>query len=306
MTWDIAGWERSPATAPPRRRSSTRSARAATAEDRSRSSTTTSTVPGTPTRSPTGPAPGVDEPGRATRWLITAIDQALADAGHPRDLAEVPVLVGTTLQEQRSAELWWRHGTALDPADLHFGTALREEYGAARTYTFANACAASSLRPRPRHRPARPRRRPTPSWWPAPTPSRESAYGAARPRLPGTTCPDRAAPLRPRPPRHAAWARAPSPSYCARRPPRPDPGPRSTPGCAPSRVNCDAQHSTRRPTRRASPAAVRDALPAGPAPRSADIDLVMLHGTRHPAQRRRRGRRALRLGPRRESGRPRA
>ncbi|MET8344632.1 beta-ketoacyl synthase N-terminal-like domain-containing protein [Streptomyces microflavus] len=87
--------------------------------------------------------PGVDEPGRATRWLITAIDQALADAGHPRDLAEVPVLVGTTLQEQRSAELWWRHGTALDPADLHFGTALREEYGAARTYTFANACAAS-------------------------------------------------------------------------------------------------------------------------------------------------------------------
>ncbi|MEO3977685.1 beta-ketoacyl synthase N-terminal-like domain-containing protein [Streptomyces sp. CAU 1734] len=87
--------------------------------------------------------PGVDEPGRATRWLVAAIDQALADAGLPGDLAEVPVLVGTTLQEQRSAELWWRHGAPLDPADLHFGTALRERYGAARTYTYANACAAS-------------------------------------------------------------------------------------------------------------------------------------------------------------------
>ncbi|MCZ7417483.1 MULTISPECIES: beta-ketoacyl synthase N-terminal-like domain-containing protein [unclassified Streptomyces] len=87
--------------------------------------------------------PGVDEPGRATRWLLASIDQALADAGHPADLADVPVLVGTTLQEQRSAELWWRHGAPLDPAALHFGTALRERYGATRTYTFANACAAT-------------------------------------------------------------------------------------------------------------------------------------------------------------------
>ncbi|WP_263170051.1 beta-ketoacyl-[acyl-carrier-protein] synthase family protein [Streptomyces sp. SCSIO ZS0520] len=87
--------------------------------------------------------PGVDEPGRATRWLLAAIDQALADAGHPEDLAEVPVLVGTTLQEQRSAELWWREGAPLEPDALHFGTALRERYGATRTYTFANACAAT-------------------------------------------------------------------------------------------------------------------------------------------------------------------
>lgn len=87
--------------------------------------------------------PGADEPARATRWLLTAIEQALADAGHGEDLAEVPVLVGTTLQEQRSAELWWRHGAPLDPADLHFGTALRERFGATRTYTFANACAAT-------------------------------------------------------------------------------------------------------------------------------------------------------------------
>ncbi|MCD9194592.1 beta-ketoacyl synthase N-terminal-like domain-containing protein [Streptomyces albireticuli] len=87
--------------------------------------------------------PGADEPGRATRWLKAAVGRALADAGHPGDLADVPVLVGTTLQEQRSAELWWKEGTPLDTAGLHFGTALRETFGATRTYTFANACAAS-------------------------------------------------------------------------------------------------------------------------------------------------------------------
>ncbi|CAM5274628.1 beta-ketoacyl synthase N-terminal-like domain-containing protein [Streptomyces abikoensis] len=87
--------------------------------------------------------PGADEPGRATRWLRQAVAQALTDAGLPHDLAGTPVLVGTTLQEQRSAELWWREGTPLTPSDLHFGTALRAAFGAARTYTFANACAAS-------------------------------------------------------------------------------------------------------------------------------------------------------------------
>ncbi|MCF3101323.1 3-oxoacyl-ACP synthase [Streptomyces roseoverticillatus] len=87
--------------------------------------------------------PGADEPGRATRWLQQAVAQALTDAGLPHDLADVPVLVGTTLQEQRSAELWWREGGQLAPSDLHFGTALRAAFGATRTYTFANACAAS-------------------------------------------------------------------------------------------------------------------------------------------------------------------
>ncbi|MGK5629440.1 beta-ketoacyl synthase N-terminal-like domain-containing protein [Streptomyces sp. URMC 123] len=87
--------------------------------------------------------PGVDEPFRATRWLKAAVLQALADAGHGTDLSEVPVLIGTTLQEQRSAELWWKEGLPLDVADLHFGTALREEFAAPRTYTFANACAAA-------------------------------------------------------------------------------------------------------------------------------------------------------------------
>jgi len=47
--------------------------------------------------------PGEDEPLRATRWLRAAVGQALADAGLNEDLRDVPVLVGTTLREQRSA-----------------------------------------------------------------------------------------------------------------------------------------------------------------------------------------------------------
>jgi 3-oxoacyl-(acyl-carrier-protein) synthase len=89
------------------------------------------------------PADGRDEPLRATRWLVEAVRQALADAGLGEDLGEVPVLVGTTLREQRSAELWWRQGAAFGTEDQHFGTALRAAFGATRTYTFANACAAT-------------------------------------------------------------------------------------------------------------------------------------------------------------------
>jgi 3-oxoacyl-[acyl-carrier-protein] synthase II len=87
--------------------------------------------------------PGRDEPGRATRWLCAAIEEALLDAGMPTELGDVPVLVGTGLRELRSAELWWREGTPLREADLHLGTALREHFGATRTYTVVNACAAS-------------------------------------------------------------------------------------------------------------------------------------------------------------------
>lgn len=87
--------------------------------------------------------PGPDQPLRATRWLTDAVAQALAGAGLDADPSAYPVLVGTTLREQRSAELWWRYGTPLNPADLHFGTALRKRFGTARTFTFANACAAT-------------------------------------------------------------------------------------------------------------------------------------------------------------------
>ncbi|WEH37858.1 beta-ketoacyl synthase N-terminal-like domain-containing protein (plasmid) [Streptomyces sp. AM 4-1-1] len=89
------------------------------------------------------PEAGVDLPGRATRWLTTVVRQAAADAGLGKDLAQVPVLVGTTMREQRSLELWWRDGAQVAVDDLHFGTALKAEFGACTTYTFANACSAS-------------------------------------------------------------------------------------------------------------------------------------------------------------------
>ncbi|MEU9468099.1 beta-ketoacyl synthase N-terminal-like domain-containing protein [Streptomyces avermitilis] len=89
------------------------------------------------------PAPGVDEPLRATRWLERAVAAAAADAGLGDDLSRVPVLVGTTLRELRSVELSWRDGIPFDAADLHFGTMLRRRFGAVDTHTVANACSAS-------------------------------------------------------------------------------------------------------------------------------------------------------------------
>lgn len=89
------------------------------------------------------PAPGTDVPLRATGWLVRAVAEALADAGLDADLSDVPVIVGTGLGELRSAELGWRDGARFDPAELHFGTALRERFAAAWTYTLANACSAS-------------------------------------------------------------------------------------------------------------------------------------------------------------------
>lgn len=87
--------------------------------------------------------PEGDRPLRATGWLLTAVEQALADAGLDDDLTDVPVLVGTTLREQRSVELWWRHGASPPVENLHFGTALHRRFNATTSYTFANACAAS-------------------------------------------------------------------------------------------------------------------------------------------------------------------
>ncbi|GAA3858555.1 beta-ketoacyl-[acyl-carrier-protein] synthase family protein [Streptomyces sedi] len=86
---------------------------------------------------------GVDVPARATGLLLDAVAQAAADAGLGDDLSGIPILVGTGLRELRSAELWWRDGAELDDAGLHFGTALRERFGADDTHTFSNACSAS-------------------------------------------------------------------------------------------------------------------------------------------------------------------
>ncbi|MFC8125939.1 beta-ketoacyl synthase N-terminal-like domain-containing protein [Streptomyces sp. NPDC057302] len=89
------------------------------------------------------PAGGGDIARRATRWLTTVVRQAAADAGLGQDLSQVPVLVGTTMREQRSLELWWRDQADVALEDLHFGTALSKAFGASTTYTFANACSAT-------------------------------------------------------------------------------------------------------------------------------------------------------------------
>lgn len=89
------------------------------------------------------PEDGSDMPRRATRWLTTVVREAVADAGLGEDLSQVPVLVGTTMREQRSLELWWRDNAEVSLDDLHFGTALKEAFGASTTYTFANACSAT-------------------------------------------------------------------------------------------------------------------------------------------------------------------
>ena len=81
--------------------------------------------------------------GRATRFLLEAIGQALDDAGMPHDLAGIPVLVGTGLRALRSVELWSRGEADAAPERLHFGTALREAFDADDTHTFSNACSAS-------------------------------------------------------------------------------------------------------------------------------------------------------------------
>jgi 3-oxoacyl-[acyl-carrier-protein] synthase II len=89
------------------------------------------------------PPGGGDVPMRATGWLLDAVGAALADADLAPDLGDVPVLIGTTLRELRSAELAWRHRTGFDSDRLHFGHALRERFGATNTFTVTNACAAS-------------------------------------------------------------------------------------------------------------------------------------------------------------------
>lgn len=89
------------------------------------------------------PASGGDVPARATDWLLRAVAESLREAGVGEDLSDVPVLVGTGLRELRSVELKWRDGAEFDLDRLHFGTALRERFGATQTYTFANACSAS-------------------------------------------------------------------------------------------------------------------------------------------------------------------
>ncbi|KUF15147.1 beta-ketoacyl-[acyl-carrier-protein] synthase family protein [Streptomyces silvensis] len=87
--------------------------------------------------------PGVEEPLRATRWLVRVVREALADAGLPEPDPGLPVLVGTTHREMRTTELWWRHEGPLSPTDLHFTSALHTALGLHHVHTVASACAAS-------------------------------------------------------------------------------------------------------------------------------------------------------------------
>ncbi len=87
--------------------------------------------------------PGVDEPLRATRWLIDVIREALDDAGLTGLAPGVPILVGTTHREMRTAELWWEHEAQLSPAHLYFTSAVRSAFGTSDVHTVASACAAS-------------------------------------------------------------------------------------------------------------------------------------------------------------------
>ncbi|MFH8989379.1 beta-ketoacyl-[acyl-carrier-protein] synthase family protein [Streptomyces sp. NPDC017940] len=87
--------------------------------------------------------PGVDEPLWVTRWLVRVVREALTDAGLPEPEPGLPVLVGTTHREMRTAELWWRHEGPLSPTDLHFTAALRSALGLHDVHTVVSACAAS-------------------------------------------------------------------------------------------------------------------------------------------------------------------
>ncbi|MEU7768854.1 beta-ketoacyl synthase N-terminal-like domain-containing protein [Nocardia sp. NPDC049190] len=87
-----------------------------------------------------------DRPFRATQWLRTVITAALADSDLAASSQRYPVLVGTTLREQRSVELWWKDAgasTSLDPDRLDFAAALRDTAQIGEVYTVASACAAS-------------------------------------------------------------------------------------------------------------------------------------------------------------------
>ncbi|NJC70672.1 3-oxoacyl-ACP synthase [Planosporangium thailandense] len=84
-----------------------------------------------------------DVPGRATRWLLAAVEQAAREADLGDDLSGVPVIVGSGLREHRSMELWHRTGVPFDGERLHFGAALQDRFGVTEAYCVANACAAS-------------------------------------------------------------------------------------------------------------------------------------------------------------------
>ncbi|MCI0729734.1 MAG: beta-ketoacyl-[acyl-carrier-protein] synthase family protein [Chloroflexi bacterium] len=89
---------------------------------------------------------GVDRKGRGTQWLCWCVRQALREAGIAPESERVALLVGTGLQELRSVELWWADGFPLHVSEIHFATALQQEFGlGGAVLTFSNACSASTF-----------------------------------------------------------------------------------------------------------------------------------------------------------------
>src|ERR1017187_2555065 len=81
--------------------------------------------------------------GRSGLAPLRGFDPALFRAQHAYEIPEPTRAVGAARPLRGTAELWWTEAVPLDPADLHFGTALRTVFGAAATHTFSNACSAS-------------------------------------------------------------------------------------------------------------------------------------------------------------------
>lgn len=89
---------------------------------------------------------GVEQKGRATRWLRYCVAAALKESGLSLDDGRVAFLIGTGLRELRSVELWYTRGVDFHVGELHFARALRDAVNfQGPVFTLANACAASNF-----------------------------------------------------------------------------------------------------------------------------------------------------------------
>jgi 3-oxoacyl-[acyl-carrier-protein] synthase II len=87
--------------------------------------------------------PGAERPFRASRWLVTCVDEALTQAGIDPERQRVVVIVGTGLRELRAVERSALAGTSLDLGRLHFAAAIRSALPAVTAVvTLSNACSA--------------------------------------------------------------------------------------------------------------------------------------------------------------------
>ena len=82
--------------------------------------------------------------GRATQWLIEAIEQALVECGGRRDQERVSILIGTGLREQASLEAWALGAASFDPRGWDVAGVVREAFPfATEIHCFVNACSAT-------------------------------------------------------------------------------------------------------------------------------------------------------------------